>query len=39
MCLPEVAVNAARCMELAKEKEETDAALESLYEEWETYAD
>ena len=39
MCLPEVAVNAARCMELAKEKEETEAALESLYEEWETYAD
>ncbi|MBO4947294.1 MAG: ABC-F family ATP-binding cassette domain-containing protein, partial [Lachnospiraceae bacterium] len=39
MCLPEVAINAARCMELAKEKEETEAALESLYEEWETYAD
>ena len=39
MCLPEVAVNATRCMELAKEKEETEAALESLYEEWETYAD
>ena len=39
MCLPEVAVYAARCMELAKEKEETEAALESLYEEWETYAD
>lgn len=39
MCLPEVSVNASRCMELAKEKEETEAALESLYEEWETYAD
>lgn len=39
MCLPEVAVNAARCMELAKEKEEAEATLEALYEEWGTYAD
>lgn len=39
MCLPEVATNASRCMELAKEKESAEAALEDLYAEWETYAE
>lgn len=39
MCLPEVATNASRCMELAKEKEEAEATLETLYNEWEIYAE
>lgn len=39
MCLPEVATNASRCMELSKEKESAEAALADLYAEWETYAE
>lgn len=39
MCLPEVATNAVRCMELAREKEELEADLENLYNEWEICAE
>lgn len=39
MALPDIATNAARCMELAKEKEEAEATLEHLYEEWEACAE
>lgn len=39
MCLPEVATNSARCMELAHEKEDIQQALEKLYEEWELSAE
>ncbi|MDE7367517.1 MAG: ABC-F type ribosomal protection protein [Lachnospiraceae bacterium] len=39
LCQPEVATNAARCMELAKEKEETQEQLSTLYEQWEQLAE
>lgn len=39
MALPDIATNAARCMELEKEKEEAEATLEHLYEEWEACAE
>lgn len=39
MALPEIATNAVRCMELAKEKEEAETTLEHLYEEWESCAE
>ena len=39
MCRPEVATDAARCMELAKQKEEAETTLEDLYTQWETAAE
>lgn len=39
LCQPEVATNAARCMELAKEKEEIQEQLSTLYEKWEQLAE
>lgn len=39
MCLPEVATNPGRCMELAKEKESIDSQLTDLYEQWELLAE
>lgn len=39
LCQPEVATNAARCMELAKEKEEIQEQLSTLYEQWEQLAE
>lgn len=39
MCRPEVATDAARCMELAKQKEEAGTTLEDLYTQWETAAE
>lgn len=39
MCLPEIATNSMRCMELAKEKEGIDAQLEELYAKWELLAE
>lgn len=39
MCLTEVATNAAKCMELAKEKESLAQQLEELYTQWETLAE
>lgn len=39
LCQPEVATNAARCMELAKEKEELQEQLSTLYEQWEQLAE
>lgn len=36
---PEVATNAARCMELSKEKEEIQQQLNLLYEQWESLAE
>ena len=39
MCLTEVATNAAKCMELAKEKESLEQQLEELYTQWETLAE
>lgn len=39
MCLPEIATNPAKCMELASEKASIDAELESAYEEWEALAE
>ena len=39
MCRPEVSTDAARCMELAKQKEEAETTLEDLYTQWETAAE
>lgn len=39
MCRPEVSTDAARCMELAKQKEEAENTLEDLYTQWETAAE
>lgn len=39
MCRPEVATNSAKCMELAKEKEETETQLGDLYAQWEELAE
>ena len=39
MCRPEVATDAARCMELSKQKEEAETTLEDLYTQWETAAE
>lgn len=39
MCRPEVATDAARCMELTKQKEEAETTLEDLYTQWETAAE
>ena len=39
MAQPEVATNAARCIELSKEKAEIAQELETLYEQWEELAE
>lgn len=39
LCKPEIATNAIRCMELAKEKEDIQAQLSDLYEQWEQLAE
>ncbi len=39
MCRPEISTDAARCMELAKQKEEAETTLEDLYTQWETAAE
>ena len=39
MCLPEIATNPVKCMELANEKASIEAELEKAYEEWETLAE
>lgn len=39
MCRPEVSTDAARCMELTKQKEEAETTLEDLYTQWETAAE
>ena len=39
LCQQSVATNAARCMELAKEKEEIQEQLSTLYEQWEQLAE
>ena len=39
MCLPEIATNPVKCMELANEKASIEAELEKAYDEWETLAE